>query len=143
MAQLRVNANHRSRAIAKETKNYAQEISKAGDVVRHALEAQIADVEKRYAALTKERNELESLLDARRLTEEAVKAALRFREDVVTGMQNPSFENKRKILELLDTQVTVKDRRIKTTCLIPVCANEVDDVRSRLTRPLNVCARVR
>jgi len=46
-------------------------------------------------------------------------------------MQDPTFENKRKILELLHTQVTVKDRRIKTTGRIPVCAIAVDDV-SRL-----------
>jgi hypothetical protein len=59
-------------------------------------------------------------------------------------MQNPAFENKRKIVELLDTQVTVNDRRIKTTCLIPVCANEVDDVRWRSTKTLkNFSARVR
>jgi len=73
----------------KEAKNRAQEIGKAGDEMRRALEVQIADAKKRCAALTKERCKLESLLDTRRLTEGAVRTTLQFWKDVVTRMQDP------------------------------------------------------
>lgn len=103
----------------REAKNYAQEIGRAGGAMRRALEVQIADVEKRYAALTIERDELKAQLDTQRLTEHAIQAALRFREDMIERLQAATFEDKRRVLELLQAQVTVKDRQVRTTCLIP------------------------
>ena len=45
---------------------------------------------------------------------------LRFREDWGEGMRNPTFEDKRRVLELLPVQVTVKDKKAQVRCLVPV-----------------------
>ncbi len=119
----------------REAVNYVQEIGRAGEAMRRALEVQIADVEKRYAALTKEHDEIKAQLDMQRLTEHAIQAALRFREDVTVGLKAPTLEDKRRVLELLQAQVTVKDRQAQTTCLIPSeYPNVQSDARSPSTR---------
>ena len=57
-------------------------------------------------------------MNARHLTEERIQAALRFRESVIVGMQNPTFEDKRKTLEMLGVHITVKDERAWVSCVI-------------------------
>jgi hypothetical protein len=78
--------------------------------VEKNLLADIDRVEKLYAAQIKRRDELEAALKETRLTDERIEAANRFREDVVLGMEEPTFQDKREILEILNTQVEVKRR---------------------------------
>ena len=108
-----------------ETEKEAVEISEAlkktprGGVVEKNLLADIARVEKLYADQIKRRDELEGAIREHKLTDERIEAAKRFREDIVLGMKEPTFEDKREILEILNARVVVKGGRAVVTCYIP------------------------
>ena len=57
-----------------------------GGLVGQGLEKDVQEVERHYAELAKERDELEAEL-ARELTEEAVNSLEQLREDMVAGRQ--------------------------------------------------------
>ncbi len=40
---------------------------------------------------------------------------LNFRRDVIEGLQDPTFEDKRRVLELLQTRITVQGGRVDET----------------------------
>ena len=73
------------------------------------FEAEMVDVNQRHEALIKERDEFQRALSTSTLTDEQITALLQYREDVVIGLQQPTFESKRRNLELLQVSVTVKD----------------------------------
>jgi site-specific DNA recombinase len=93
-----------------------------GGLMKKVIEQKAAELENQYASLNQEREELEYALSAKSLTDEEVTAALQFREDVMTGMLNPTFEDKRFILETLRVSVAVKGEQGEFTCVIPVGA---------------------
>lgn len=97
----------------KEAAQYARALAKASGVVGQTLEAQIQEVNARYDALCKRRDELKAELSAQRMSNEAIEEAMQFREDVAAGMDNPDFETKRRILELLKVEVKVKDGKCR------------------------------
>ena len=82
-----------------------------GGLVGQGLEKDVQEVERHYAELSKEHDELQAEIAARELTEEAVNSLEQFREDMVAGLDNPTFEDKRRALELLRAEVTVKQRQ--------------------------------
>jgi len=92
----------------------------AGGVVGRHLQADIDTTERRYAALCKERDELETALTANTLTDKNIAAALEFRQNVIEGMRDPTFEDKRRILEFLRVKVTIKDKKARVACLVPI-----------------------
>jgi site-specific DNA recombinase len=116
----------------KETEGEADELTNAlkkakkGGIMESKLQVQIDEVEKRYATQTRKRDELRAALDARTMTDENIAAAMRFREDVVAGMQNATNEDKRRTFELLKLEVTVKDGQARAKCLIPLLEREID-----------------
>ena len=87
-------------------------------VVRRALKTDIKTVEARHKELTIKRDNLAAELNARHLTDERIQAAMRFRESVIAGMQNPTLEDKRKTLEMLGVSITVKDKQAWVSCVI-------------------------
>ena len=91
-----------------------------GGAVGRALQEKIDHLESLYAAQLCKRDELQAALDTNQLTDDSIELALRFREDVVVGMQNPTFEDKRRALEFLRTQVTVKDGKARVKCRVLV-----------------------
>jgi hypothetical protein len=71
--------------------------------------------------LVAEREQLiNEITKAQVLTEEDIQVALQFRQDVIVGLQNPTFEDKRRVLELLHVQVPVKDQQARIRCRIKI-----------------------
>ena len=71
------------------------------------FEKQQDDANARLDSLIAQREKHIAQLGARRLTDEVIAAFMRFGEDVNEGIQNPTFEEKRRYLEMLDVKVTV------------------------------------
>jgi site-specific DNA recombinase len=92
----------------------------AGGVVQRALQSRAEDVERRYADACRERDDLAHELNAKTLSDEQIAAALQFREDVCDGLENPTFEDKRDMLEALDVRVFVDGYQMRVTCAIEI-----------------------
>ncbi len=100
-------------------------------IVSQTLQHQISQLEEVYAAQVKRRDELETELKERRLTDEAISEALLFRENVLLGMENPTSEDKRRVLEVLKTQVVIQDRKAVVRCYLPTEPGVIDLQRSQ------------
>lgn len=115
-----------------ETEKEASEIGEAlkrvprGGVVEKNLMADMQRVEKLYAERIERREKLQEELGSIKYTEEKIKAAMQFRENVALGMENATFEDKRHNLEILNTEVVIKDRKAVVKCLIPAKPGEFD-----------------
>ena len=97
-----------------------------GGIVHKHLQADIETTERRYAALCKERDELQAALNANPLTDENIAAAIEFRRQVVEGLRDPTFEDKRRVLEFLRVKVTIKDKHAQVQCIIPIQKDAID-----------------
>jgi hypothetical protein len=79
------------------------------------LEQQGEEVNKRYQALAKRKIELQEAL-AVELSDNTINNLLQFRETVALGLENPTSEDRRRWLELLQTSVTVENQKAVITC---------------------------
>ena len=106
-------------ALLQDTEIEAEEIAlatrKVKGVVGERLEKQADEVDQRYQALTARKIELQETL-AVELTENTIGNLLQFREAVALGIDNPTFEDKRRWLEILQTKVTVTNGIAVITC---------------------------
>jgi len=98
-----------------EAEDIAQAACKAKGIIAAKLEQQADEVNRRYQALMAHKVELEEALDSE-LTNQSVDNLLQFRETVAIGLLNPSLEEKRLWLELLQVTVTVKDFTAVVSC---------------------------
>lgn len=103
-------------------------ITSPGGVVGNILQKQIDDVNRQHAALIKERDTIQSNLETEALTTSQMESAMLFREDVIEGLKDPTFEDKRNALEALRVKVVVKDGQAHISCRIPV-PESVKDLR--------------
>ncbi len=79
-------------------------------IVGKVLQDRIDALEDRYNRLTARREELETVLANRRLTDEAISAALNFTDDVRLGMAGTkTTAEKRAYLDMLEARVVVTD----------------------------------
>ncbi len=110
-----------------EAAGYAEELVKTrGGKVRQALEARVEEFEERFKALSRQREKLQAeLASGQRLDDESIRAALKFREDIYLGMQDPDYETKRGVLEQLGVQVCVNGRQARISCIFPTAEKEV------------------
>jgi site-specific DNA recombinase len=110
------------KAMISEAENEAVEVSealkKASGIVGRTLENNMQDVNRRYDALIKRRDELQADLSALRLSDTAIGNALEFAEDVRLGIEFADYATKRAIFEMLDMKVLVKDGRFFVDCLL-------------------------
>ena len=75
----------------------------------------------RHAALCAERDALIAEIEAGALSDEQIAAMLAtFSEDVIAGLQNATFEDKRRALEDLQVQVFIEGEQARVTCRVPV-----------------------
>ncbi len=103
-------------------------------LLSQTIKKNITELEKRYADLIRERNETERALNIQQLTNEDIASAMQFREDVILGMQNPTFEDMRRSLDVLRVKVTVKGTEGKVKCIVPI-----GEVTFDLCTPANTC----
>lgn len=106
-------------ALLNDTEKEADEIArasrKATGIVAAKLERQAEDVNKRYEALLRQKSELEEAA-AVELIDQTVNDLLKFREVVAFGLENPTDENRRYWLDILQTTVTVTSGVAVITC---------------------------
>lgn len=95
-------------------------ISTPGGIVGELLRKQIEDTNSQHTALLQERDALRIELEARALTDGQIATALEFREAVMQGMHNPTFEDKRMTLEALQMHVVVHNAQAHIKCRIPL-----------------------
>jgi hypothetical protein len=69
----------------------------------------------RYEALTRRKTRLQESLEVE-LTVNAIQNLLRYREAVALGLEDPTFEDRRRWLEILQTRVTVTNGKAVITC---------------------------
>jgi len=108
-------------ALLKDTEKEADAIAratpKAKGIIAAKLEQQADEVNRRYQALTDHKVKLQQAL-AVELTDRNIDNLLEFREAVVVGLENPTFEDKRRWLEMLQVTVNVKNQQAIITCRI-------------------------
>jgi len=106
-------------ALLKETEREADEIARATrrvkGLVGERLQQQANEVDERYQALTRRMSDLQESLTTE-LTEDAISNLLKFRKAVALGLENPTFEDQRRWLEILQARVTVTNEIAVITC---------------------------
>ncbi len=113
----------------KEAGSFADALVYAPDgAVRRAIQDKITLFERLYAERIKRHEELQAELNRQILTDENIAAADQFRDDVIVGLLNPTFEDKRRALELLRVKVEVNavEKKAWVTCLIPAELRTID-----------------
>ena len=99
----------------KEADSIARAIRKTSGLVAARLEQQAHEVDRRYQALCSRKAELQEALKLE-LTDDMVENLMQFREIVAEGLGNPSFEDKRRWLELLQVHVSVTNGQAVISC---------------------------
>lgn len=118
----------------KEAAETAVALKKAKGLVLTKLQADMDSIDVRYAKLTAERDRLSAEVRmASRLDDEALARALQFRADMIRGLVEPTFDDKRLYLELLQVKVKVKSGKVVIGCGLPTEPLETDLSRDRLT----------
>jgi len=106
-------------ALLKDTEREAEEVAqtakKIKGIVGAKLEKQAEEIDKRYQALTKHKIELQNEL-AVELSDSTINNLLEFRETVALGLDNPTCEDRRRWLEILQATVTVTKGMAVVTC---------------------------
>ena len=74
---------------------------------------------------------IEAALGEQPLNDADIEAALQFRADIIDGMQAPTFEDKRRVLELLRVRVNLTEEKAVVTCVIPMEPCVIDSGISR------------
>lgn len=98
-----------------EAEQIAQAAKKIKGIVGAKLEKQAEEIEKRYQALTRRKIEIQDDL-AVELSDSTINNLLQFRETVALGLENPTSEDRRRWLEILQTRVTVTNGLAVITC---------------------------
>ena len=107
-----------------EVNEIAEALRKAKGRVGDKLQAQQDEVNARLDTLTKKRAELQAELAARRLTDDTVASILEWRasqlqEDIAIGRANATDEDKRRIFEMIQLAVTVREGVVENmTCVV-------------------------
>lgn len=98
----------------------------SGGIVAQTLEREISQLEDLYNGQLKRRAELQAKLQEQNLSDDNIGFLLEFRRDVYVGMANPTFEDKRRVLEHLHTKVTVTGQTATVECIIGGTAVELN-----------------
>ncbi len=102
----------------KEADDIARAMTKTHGLIAARLEQQAFDVDRRYKALQDRQAELQEALQFE-MTDRMIENLMQFREIVAAGLTNPTFEDKRRWLEILQVGVTVTNRQAVITCRLP------------------------
>jgi site-specific DNA recombinase len=116
-------------ALIQQTENEADDVARAltraQGLISSRLEQQAIEVDRRYKALTQRQIELQESLGFE-MTDNMIENLMEFRKIVADGLANPTFEDKRRWLEILQIEVVVMNKQAVITCRLPVDAFIVD-----------------
>jgi len=99
----------------KEADEIAEVLTRMRGLVAARLEQQANEVDRRYQALLSRQAELRDALTSE-LTDDNISNLLVFRETVAAGLVNPTFEDKRRWLEILQVEVRVENHQAVIAC---------------------------
>jgi len=102
-----------------------QALRLADGLVAKSLKRDQDEVNSRYEALCKRRDNLQSELAVRRLTDNAIQEFVEFAQDVFVGIQNADFQTKRRNLEMLKVHVQITNGKFKIECLAGEFTGEI------------------
>lgn len=91
---------------------------KASGVVEQSLQEKMDECNQRHAALLKRKAELEDELTHQRLTDPAVRDILTYARDIAMGLEKATPELKRRMLEILDVEVTIRGSKYEAKCVL-------------------------
>jgi hypothetical protein len=108
-------------ALLTDTENAAEQIAETAKKIRglvgEKLQVQADEIEHRYQLLQARKLKLEEELRSE-LTDRTIDDLLQFRETVAVGLHNPTHEERRQWLELLQTKVIVTHGIASVTCCL-------------------------
>lgn len=93
-----------------EMKEFVSMLKSAkGDLMRRSIESQVNECEQSYASLKKEQARLQKEMAQSIITADEIQNINRFRHDVIDGLQNPTLDDFRQMLEACRAVVTITD----------------------------------
>ena len=98
----------------------------SSELVARALNEKIKEIDRRYEALCRERDNVTKQLTQQKITEEEIVSAMQFRDDVYVGMQDASREDQRAIFGILQVRIVLEQDKARITCLIPKKVNLIN-----------------
>jgi len=99
-----------------------------GSTARKLLIERDRDISARLADLAKQREKIIAELGARKLTDDAIETIMQFARNAREGIENATFEDKRRLLEILDVQVTVTPGKYHLKCVIGEKDGEISQI---------------
>ncbi|MBI4672794.1 MAG: recombinase family protein [Chloroflexi bacterium] len=102
---------------ADKTASALKEAEKGGAVYK-SLKRDEAEVNARLEELNKQREKLMTQLGERKITDESIEAIMEYARNVRAGIDNATFEDKRRTLETLDVQVTITQGKYHVACIL-------------------------
>jgi site-specific DNA recombinase len=100
-------------------------------IVHKTILAKIEELDTQHKALQREIEVLEALINSQTLSTQDLDAAMRFRMDVLKGIDEATFADKRKMLQTLRVKVSVNQKTATIKCCVPVSDCEIDVSSSR------------
>lgn len=91
---------------------------KASGVVEQSLQEKMDECNQRHDALLKRKAEQQDELSHQRLTDPAVRDILTYARDIAMGLEKATPELKRRMLEILDVEVTIRGSKYEAKSVL-------------------------
>lgn len=104
-----------------EISNIASQLAKVSpnSTFGQALLAQAETLEREHSGLAERKQELEHHISSDNLTEADFSYAMNFRKQILDGLQDATFDDKRNILQTLKVKVWLNGYTMTVNCIIP------------------------
>ncbi len=106
--------------------SFGDDADERSQSIADALRAEIRTLGKERDSLVSERDELAAELSRETLNSDEIQAALKYRECVMNGMQDPTFEDKRRVLEMFRVEIKISGGVATVTGRLKIEKREYD-----------------
>ena len=93
-------------------------LATSGGAMNNAILSRMQTVDKNHAELKARRDELVSSLASDTLSNEDINLLLQYGQDVMTGLEHATFQDKRRVLQTLRVKATIVDEEATVECRI-------------------------
>ena len=112
----------------REVTEIATALPKANGRVAEVLQEKMKEANARYESLTKRRDEIQSKMGARKLTDEVLTGIMEYARKVRRGIAKADYFTKRRILESLGVKVTIQDGCYLLECVLGKVSGKISKV---------------
>jgi len=105
--------------------------AQVGGLVQRTIREKIDAIDMQHESLLRECEILVATIESEALTSADIEVALRFRESVLKGFNEATFQDKRRMLEALRVKITISGKTAKIECCIPLSDCQFDVASSR------------